>query len=154
MSNGYDWQDEDAVQETNAMRVLREKAEADSALIREMRDELREMREERLRTKAVEKVTAKGLDPKVLDLIPEGTDPQKFLDDYADLFKSKAEATAPVEDQVDDLPDGVPADEAAAHAAVASAARSATPASGADSQAAKIQSFDNAEDLLAYLATQ
>lgn len=153
MSNGYDWQEDN--QETNAMRVLREKAEADSALIREMRDELRAMRDERQRDALSQKVVAKGLDPKVMDLIPEGTDPQKFLDDYADLFKTKVEAPAgetEVEGEV--LPDGVPADEAAAHAAVAAAARSATPASGADSQAAKIASFDNADDLLAYLATQ
>jgi hypothetical protein len=150
----YDWQDDtDEVQETNAMRVLREKAEADSKVIREMAERLAKMEARENESKVDGLIVAKGLDPKVKDLIPKDTDPEKFLADYGALFATKqAEAEAEAEGSEDE--GEVPADEVAARAAVANAASGAAPKAGLDATEAKIKDFDNAEDLLAFLATQ
>jgi hypothetical protein len=153
MSDGF-WQDDtDEVPETNAMRVLREKAEADSKVIREMAERLAKMEARENESKVDSLITAKGLDPKVKDLIPKDSDPEKFLADYGALFAVKqAEAEAEAEGSEDE--GVIPADEAAARAAVAGAASGAAPKAGLDSVEAKLQSFDNPEDLLAFLATQ
>ena len=145
----------DEVEETNAMRVLREKAEADSKVIREMAERLAKMEKAENDRAALDKVTAKGLDPKVLDLIPEGKDVDAFLADYGTLLATKSEVTDEVTDEEEgDEGSAIPADEAAARAAVAKAASGAQPKAGLDATEAKIKDFDNAEDLLAFLATQ
>lgn len=154
MSDNF-WADGvDEVEETSAMRVLREKAKADSDLIREMREELAAMRAERERAALEQSLKAKGLDPKVADLIPKGTDPEKFLADYGTLLARNAEAAeAPVEDGGAD--DTVTPEEAAAQAAIAGAAASkGTPPLGVAATEAKIRDFDNPEDLLAFLQSQ
>lgn len=156
MSDNF-WADGvDEVEETNAMRVLREKAEADSKVIREMAERLAKMEAKEQRSALEDSLKAKGLDPKVADLIPAGTDPEKFLADYGTLLARKAEATDEVVEDGEDDAEGsaIPADEAAARAAVAKAASGAQPKAGLDATEAKIKDFDNAEDLLAFLATQ
>ncbi len=156
MSN-YDWQDDtedDSPQESNAMRVLREKAEADGKVIREMAERLAKMEARDNESKVDGLLKAKNLDPKVKDLIPKDTDPEKFFADYGALFATaQAEAEADADEGGED--EGVvPADEVAARAAVAGAASGAAPKVALDSVEAKIGSFDNAEDLLAFLASQ
>lgn len=157
MSNGYDWQDDnEGLEETNAMRVLREKAEADSKTIREMAERLAKMEERENQSRLDALIVAQGLDPKVKDLIPKDSDPEKFLADYGSLLVRKSETPPGEGGEEDDgsAGDGVPADEAAAQAAISGAASGAQPKAGLDATEAKIQSFDNAEDLLAFLQSQ
>lgn len=152
MSENF-WQD-DEVEETNAMRVLREKAEADSALIREMRDELSALRKERKEENLDAAIKAKNLDPKVKDLIPDGKSLEDFLADYGSLLGAQTnEANTDSEDD-GSAGDNVPDDEAAARAAVAGAASQAKATAGLDATEAKMNSFDNPEDLIAWLQTQ
>ena len=159
MSENF-WADGDeGLEETNAMRVLREKAEADSKVIREMAERLAKMEKAENDRVALAKVQAKGLDPKVLDLVPEGKDVDAFLADYGTLLATKAAETS--DDSGDEGGEGeggstIPADEAAARAAVAGSAAGAQPKAGLDSVEAKLQPgvFDNAEDLLAFLQSQ
>lgn len=158
MSNDF-WDNDTEVEETPAIRVLREKAEADSKVIREMADRLAKMEAKENRQALEDSLKAKGLDPKVADLIPEGSDPEKFLADYGSLLaRQAAETNGETVDEAgdEDAGDSVPPDEAAARAAVANAASNAQPKGGLDSVAAKLQpgQFENAEDLLAYLRSQ
>jgi hypothetical protein len=155
MSNGFWADDTDEVDETNAMRVLREKAEADSKVIREMAERLAKMEKAENDRAALEKVKAKGLDPKVLDLVPEGKDLDAFLADYGALLATSSGSTTEVEDAEDVEDEGeLPADEAATRAAIAGAASGAQPKVGLDAVEAKIESFDNADDLIAFLHSQ
>ena len=67
MSDNF-WADGvDEVEETNAMRVLREKAEADSKVIREMAERLAKMEAKEQRSALEDSLKAKGLDPKVAE---------------------------------------------------------------------------------------
>jgi hypothetical protein len=158
MSTEFWADDTDEVDETNAMRVLREKAEADSKVIREMADRLAKMEAKEARSSLEDSLKAKGLDPKVADLIPKDTDPEKFLADYgALLVRASTEGSEESGGEAEGEPEGeVSADEAAARAAIANAASGAQPKAGLDSVAAKLQpgAFDNAEDLLAFLQSQ
>lgn len=157
MSDNF-WADGvDEVEETNAMRVLREKAEADSKTIREMAERLAKMEERENATRLDALIVAQGLDPKVKDLIPKDADPEKFLADYGTLLVRKStEVTDEATDEGEEGDGGsaIPADEAAARAAVSKAASGAQPKAGLDVVEDKIKSFENAEDLLAYLQTQ
>lgn len=154
MSNGYDWDDTDEGHETPAMRVLREKADADSKVIREMAERLAKMEKAENDRAALAKVKAKGLDPKVLDLVPEGKDVDAFLADYGSLLAGAAPSAEAEGDGDGSEGDSVPDDEAAAQAAISGAASGAQPKAGLDATEAKIKEFDNADDLLAYLQSQ
>lgn len=147
MSNMY----EESEYETNAMRALREKAEADSKTIREMAERLQKMEEKQSRADLVSTITEKGLDAKVVDLIPKDVDPGEWLKNYEGLFaKATAGNSEPLAEE-QEVPDGVPADEAALMATAASAASGGKATTGLKAVEDKIQSFDNQEDLLAYL---
>jgi len=156
MSNLY----EEDEYESNAMRVLREKAEADSALIREMRDELATMRQERQRSEAAKVAADLGVDPGVLSLAPEGSDPTEWLKANANLFaKTKVDASVDdsqeAEDDTSDAPvSTIPDDEAAAHEAIASSAREAQPPVGLNSLTSAIAAADSPEAVSALLAKE
>lgn len=157
MSDNFWDEAPDEGHETPAMRVLREKAEADSKTIREMAERLAKMEERENATRLDGLIKAQGLDPKVKDLIPKDADPEKFLADYGSLLVRQAEDSANAEDEGDGSEgDGVPDDEAEARAAVAGAASGGQPKAGMDAVKAKLQpgAFESAEDLLAFLATQ
>jgi hypothetical protein len=153
MSNPY----EEDEYETNAMRVLREKAEADSALIRE---ELTNMRQERQKAEATKVAKDLGVDPSALALAPADADPVKWLQDNAKLF---AKATPvgeadPVTQNGEDSPDApvstIPEAEAEAHAAIAESAREAQPPVGLNSLTSAIASADSPEAVAALLAKE
>lgn len=151
MSDNSYWQDDDEVTESNAMRVLREKAEADSKVIREMAERLRKMEEAEQRRNLESTLNAKGLDPKVAELIPADANPEEWLTTYGNLFGAASTASqeeAPVTD------DGVPADEAAALAAMGTVASGAQPKAGLNSVEAQILAATNEEDLLRFLHSQ
>lgn len=156
MSNQYD-EDE---YETNAMRVLREKAEADSALIREMRDELSTMRQDRQKDAATKVARDLGVDPGVLSLAPADADPAKWLKDNAALFAKAApvggEGQPVQEAEVEsDAPvSTIPDDEAAAHEAIASSAREAQAPVGLNSLTSAIAAADSPEAVAALLAKE
>ncbi len=151
MSNPY----EEDEYESNAMRVLREKAEADSALIREMRDELATMRVERQKVEAAKVAKDLGVDPGVLGLVPDGTDPTEWLKANAALFAKAGETANP---EVTDEPEApvstIPDDEAAAHEAITSSAREAQPPVGLNSLTSAIAAADSPEAIAALLAKE
>lgn len=157
MSDGFWENGTEEVEETNAMRVLREKAEADGKVIREMADKIAKMEARDSATRLDGLLKAKNLDPKVKDLIPKDADPEKFLADYgALLVTASTEGSEESGGETDEAEGEGSADEAAARAAIAGAASGAQPKAGLDVVTAKLQpgAFDNAEDLLAFLQSQ
>lgn len=146
------WQDgEDDLYESNAMRVLREKAERDSQVIREMAERLQKMEEKENRRALEDSLKAKGLAPEVADLIPKGSNPDEWLTKYGALLKTEQPAADDSTGDDAGADDGVPADEADALGAMTAAAGGAVPKAGLDSVAAKIQNAESAEDLLKIL---
>lgn len=155
MSNEQFWQDgndDDNSGESNAMRVLREKADADSKVIREMAERLQKMEQKESRNTLEASLKGKGLDLRVADLIPDGTDPDEWLKTYGALLKSGEVATDDTEGE--EIPDGVSAEDAAALAALSKAGSDATPKVGLDAVEARINSFENEEELLKFLQSQ
>lgn len=155
MSNDQFWQDgndDDSVTETNGMKALREKAESGSKVIREMAERLRKMEEKESRETLEKSLVEKGLDRKVADLIPEGSDPNEWLKTYGALLKSGVVATEDTSGE--ELPDGVSAEDAAALAALSKASAGSTPKVGLDAVEARINSIDNADELLQFLQSQ
>lgn len=155
MSNQF-WQDgddPDEVQESNPMRVLREKADADSKVIREMAERLRKMEEKEQRRELADKIVAKGLDPKVAALIPADKNPDEWLNEYAGLFARPAEVEAePSEEEGAGADDSVSAENAAALAAIAASAKGGVPKGGLDAVEAKIKgNWDSQEEFMEYL---
>lgn len=158
MSNDF-WQDgDDSIEDSNAMRVLREKAEADSKVIREMAERLAKMEERESRRALEDRLKTKGLDPKVADLIPKDADPDKWLNDYGTLLKGASDpqpsAAGPEGDVPDGSDDGVPSAEQQFLATAAAAASGAKPPVGLDAVAAKMQEIDDPDALLAFLQSQ
>jgi hypothetical protein len=149
------WEDDDdAPRESNAMRVLREKAEADSKVIREMAEELKGLRAERDQEKVRSVVTSKGLDPKVASLAAAaGVEPNEqaveaWLADFGDVFaKAGQEPTGETGDEQPPV-DEVPADEQAALAAFAAAAQGSEPAKGLAAVETQIKAADSPEAVL------
>lgn len=150
--------------ESNAMRALREKAEADSKAIAELRDMVGTLTQELSAGKVEKVVTSKGFDPGLAEIAKTvvGSDPQAvetWLKDNEKLF-AKAAAAPSAEDQEPTGDTGeeqsgegsvVPADEQAALAAHAAAAQGSTPAKGLEavvSSMSQAQSADDVEKLL------
>jgi hypothetical protein len=157
------WEDDDsAPRESNAMRVLREKAEADSKVIREMAEELKSIRRERDQEKVARVVQSKGLDPKVAALAAAaGVEPSEqaveaWLGEYGNVFAVKS-GQEPTGDGGDEQPPAsdVPTAEQAALAAFAAAAQDATePAKGLGVLSDKIKSASSPEEVLAALGVR
>lgn len=153
------WENEDeAPRESNAMKALREKAEADSKTIREMAERLAAMEKRDQEARVASVITSKGLDPKVAALAAAAgveADEQAveaWLKDYGDVFARKSgseEPTGSTEEQHGES--GTPTDEQVALAAMAAAAQGNTPAAGMGVLEQKIQSAESAEDLLKIL---
>ena len=144
--------------ESNAMRVLREKAEADSKTIREMAERLQKM-EEKETTRAREHAILKaGLDPKVSALIPKDADPAAWLKENGDLFARKqVESTEESLETGDEppAPDAHSSVEAQAIAAIAAAAKEAPPSPpGLQNLEAQIKAADSPEAIQALLAKE
>lgn len=157
------WEDEgnEPVRESNAMKVLREKAEADSKLIREMSEQLNAMKRESEATKLTSVVTSKGLDPKVAEIVKAaGVEPteqavEAWLKDFGDVFV-KAPGQEPTGDAGAEQPpaSAVPDGEQEALAAMAAAAQGAVPAKGLEGIEAQINAATDIESLLKVLGAQ
>lgn len=152
MSDNTYWQDDNdrgygEVEETNAMKILREKAEKDSALIREMSERLRKMEEKEQRSHLESTLTAKGLSPKVADLIPKDANPEEWLATYGDVFSS-GEVTPADESSTEGELDE---EEAAALAALGAAGAGVTPKAGLSATEALIASAEDEEALMKIL---
>lgn len=149
------WEDDEQY-ESNAMRVLREKAENDSKLIREMSEELKALRRERQAESLSKAAKEKGLDPSVVKLAEKAgyaLDEQGlegFLKDFGALVAKPAPAAQEDETDVPDE-DVVPSDEQAVLSGIASSASGAQPKAGLDALEAQIKSADSQESLLKLL---
>lgn len=158
MSEWYeDNDDNNGASESNAMRVLREKAEADSKLIREMSEELKEYRRERELDKLTGVAKSKGLDPSVVALATkagyeaneQGLD--GFLKDFGGLITKPAEGSETEGEQPLGDETTVSAEEQAALGTMAAASQSATPAKGIAALEAQIMGATDEEALLKIL---
>lgn len=163
------WEDDNGGQrESNAMRALREKAEADSKKITDLTEAVSKLTEELHSTKVKDVVTNAGLDPRVADLAKQavGTDPQAveaWLKDNGDLFAKPVGAPAggsegqePAGATGEEQPGGqseVPADEQAALAALAAAAQGSEPAKGLEAVANSMSEAKTPEDVERLLQT-
>ena len=159
MSDNFwnDGDDSDEI-ETNPMRVLREKAEADSKVIREMADELKEYRRERELDKLAGVAKSKGLDPSVVALATKaGFDANEqgldgFLKEFGGLITKPAGEPEAEGEQPPGEENSVPADEQAALDAMAAASQGSTPAKGLDAVSAQIGQADSPEAVMAALS--
>lgn len=154
------WEDDTQHQprESNAMKALREKAEADSKKIAELTEAVNKLTKE-VTTSRVEKVvTSKGLSPKVAAIVAAaGVEPteqavEAWLKDYGDVFakaggQEPAEATGEEQsgEQVVSVEDQV------ALAAMAAAAQGAEPAKGLAALESQISSAKSEAELLKLL---
>ena len=161
MSEWYeDDNDNSGTSESNAMRVLREKAEADSKLIREMSEELKEYRRERELDKLTGVAKSKGLDPSVVALATKaGYDPNEqgldgFLKDFGGLIAKPAGEPEAEGEQLPGADDSVPAEEAAALEAMAAASQSAVPAKGIAALEAQMSSINDPDEFIKFLQSQ
>lgn len=153
--------------ESNAMRALREKAEADSKAIAELRDMVGELTKELSAGKVEKVVTSKGFDPGLAEIAKTvvGSDPQAveaWLKDNEKLFAKPAAAASALEGQEPTGDTGeeqsgegsvVPADEQAALAAHAAAAQGSTPAKGLEAVVSSMSQAQSAEDVEKLLQT-
>lgn len=153
------WEDDDQPRESNAMRALREKAEADSRKIAELTETVTKLSQEVSATRVEKAVTSKGLPPKVAALAAKagvGSDPEAveaFLKEYGDVFAGST-GTEPTGESGDEQPpadDVVPADEQVALAAAAAAARGGQPAVGLKATEDKVRAAQTPEEVLAAL---
>ena len=162
------WENDDngGARESNAMRALREKAEADSKAIAELRDMVGELTKELSAGKVEKVVTSKGLDPAVAEIAQKvvGTDPQAvevWLKENEKLFAKPAAGTPtpgqePAGATEEEQPGGesvVRADEQAALAALAAAAQGSTPAKGMEAVATQMSQAKTPEDVEKLLQT-
>lgn len=164
MSETY-WDEENETRgESSVIKVLREKAEADSKVIREMADELKEIRKERQLDKLSKVVESRELDPSVLglaekagyELTEAGLD--SFIKDFGNVVAKKAkvdEAPAGGEEQTpaDVVKTVLAAEEQEELTAMSAASQGAQPASGLAATEAAINSADSPEAVMALLQT-
>lgn len=160
MSEWYeDDNDNNGAGESNAMRVLREKAEADSKLIREMSEELKEYRRERELDKLTNVAKSKGLDPSVVALATKaGYDPNEqgldgFLKDFGGLITKPAEPEAEGE-QPPGEETTLSAEEQAALGTMAAASQSAVPAKGIAALEAQMSAIQDPDEFIKFLQAQ
>jgi hypothetical protein len=147
--------------ESNAMKALREKAEADSKTIREMSEKLAKLEQAQAVQSLESVVKSKGLDPKVAALAAKaGVDPSEqaveaFLKDYGDVFV-KSGGSEPAGESEEEAASGssVPEGEQQALSAMAAAGQGGAPPTGLSAMASKLDSFDNADDLIKFLESQ
>ena len=162
MSDMFWENDTETGRESNAMRALREKAEADSKKITELTDAVSKLTEKLNSNEVTKVVSTKGLDPRVAELAKSavGTDPQAveaWLEKNGDLFaKAGTPATPgqePTPESEGEQPPAseVPADEQVALAAFAAAAQGSEPAKGMEALQSKISSVNSPEELAALL---
>lgn len=147
--------------ESNAMKALREKAEADSKTIREQAERLAKLEKAQAIQSLESVVKSKGLDPKVAALAAaQGVEPSEqaveaFLKDYGDVFV-KSGGSEPAGDSAGEADAGssVPEGEQQALSAMAAASQGGQAPTGLDAMASKLNSFDNADDLIKFLESQ
>lgn len=158
MSNDYwnDGDDSDDGSETNGMKVLREKAEADSTRIREMSEQIQKLLDRDAQRELDSVVKEKSLPPKLLALAKKAgvTDTEglnTFLTEYGDVFATAGSGTTDEGDQLPGSDDGVPADEQDALSTMAGASAGSVPAKGLEATEASIKNAESAEDLLKIL---
>lgn len=161
MSNEFwnDGDDSDEVTETNAMKVLREKAEADSQRIREMSEQIQKLLDRDAQRELDSVVKEKTLPPKVVALakaagVKDSEGLNTFLTEYGDVFATAGSGTTDEGDQLPGSDDGVPADEQGALSTMAGAAAGSVPAKGLEAVEASIKNAESAEDLLKVLGVQ
>lgn len=156
------WEDNGQAQgqESNAMKVLREKAEADSKRLNEMADQVATLTSA-LNAERVEKVvTSKGYDSSVVAMLTDaGLDPtpqaiEAFLTKHGDKLAKPGAAGEPNGTTDAAGGDVVPADEQAALSAMAAGAAGAVPQVGMSALESKIKGFSNADDLMKFLQSQ
>lgn len=145
-------------QESNAMRVLREKAEADSRALNEMRETVSQLSKELSTTRVEKVVTSKGYDPGVAALAVAGgaSTPEAveaWLNDNG-KFLAKTVSQEPTEEpEGEKTPESVvPEDERAALAAIAAASQGATPSAGLTPVQSQVTQADSPEAVMAALA--
>lgn len=162
MSDNF-WNDgieSNETEETNPMRVLREKAEADSRLIREMSEQIAALAARVAADDMAKTVESKKLPPKVAALakaagVKDQAGLDTFLSEYGDVFAAPSSGTtAPGDEQPPEVEDGVPAEEQGALSTMAAASQGATPVTGLEAVEAKMQEIDDPEEFLKFLQSQ
>lgn len=133
------WEDDDRQpRESNAMKALREKAEADSKKITELTEQLQKLSREVSESRVERVVTTKGFDPRVAALAAAaGVEPtdqavEAWLKEFGDVFVKTTSGQEPAEATGEEQSGEqvVPDDEQVALAALAAAAQGAEPAKG------------------------
>lgn len=162
MSDVTFWDDDGGSpqQESNGMRALREKAEADSRRLQELHDMVGTLSTELNRERVEKVITSKGFDPSVAGLLldakvePTPAAVEAFLTKHAALLVKPVSSV----DQGEPTTTGqaapvstVPTGEQAALAAQAAAAAGSTPQLGIDAVDTKLKSFDSADELMAFI---
>lgn len=145
--------------QTNPIRALREKAESDSATIKELRAELQKIKDAQRTTGVADLLKSKGLDPIVADLVPKDVEatPEALDAWYAKYGKAFA-STSAGSDEADGDGDG--SDDSAAGSTIPEGEQDAlqdlltstqqrvSPQASADLQR-KLQNAQTLEELLA-----
>lgn len=147
----------------NAVKVLREKAEADSKLIREMSEQLNKLTAESARNKLSEVAKSRELDPSVISLAEKagyelteaGLD--GFLKDFGGVVAKKASTEVKTETGGDEqsatdlVKSAVAAEEQAELEAMTAASQDTKPAVGLAAVQSTIGSADSPEAVMAAL---
>lgn len=163
MSETY-WDEENETRgESSVIKVLREKAEADSKVIREMAEELKEIRKERQLDKLSKVVASRELDPSVVSLAEKAgyelseNGLESFLKDFGTVVSKPApkpdEQSGEEQTAAGLVQTVVAAEEQASLEAMSAASHGVQPAVGLAASASAINAADSPEAVMAVLQT-
>lgn len=148
-----DFDEEPQRRKPNPLRQLREQNKELKRTLDEAMAQIKEFKDERVRTLVPEALKSRRLDPKVADLIPESvqSDPKaltEFLDKYADVFGQKAPEGQQTQQE---NPGGLPQGDADALARMQSVQQGALTPEIAQNHEARMLAATTPEELAAVI---
>lgn len=123
--------------------------------IKNLRGELDKLQTGQRQNSVTELLESKGINPAVAQIIPEGANPADWLNDFGHLFGSTLDEDEPGELRTPEEPDAdLLAEQEAWEAANGLSQQGSGTTTSVSDPFAKIESFQTAEEMIAFLSSQ